>query len=495
MENLTNAEDLNKRTLVAQAKIKAGGKDALEAHFKLNKLADESENVRDEAELENAQYDKKRNQKLEIEINDKVESDTLEHEGNEQKEEMKFLQKTLQECYEGKLKFFDLWNKESQELIMKHLEEISQNKNVSINIPEALQSEYNRRISNGYIDVRQGDLDIKYLAQEKNVNLILNSNDLQHGYEELLMKGWSTNKIEELAKNNNIKLEINEEFLQKALDNILKKLKEGDDRDTLDSIWELSKEKGIDLKVNQNMIDENPPIDGELRFKYLKGFFSRNNIQIDIKTVPQDEEARQEQNNSKDIFRNITSYGKKENIYPEEFESKIQAEETYIKLIHDINTAHVEGPRKKILENLSSYNSDLDYKKVVKMDYLEYLKVPDDQRLKVEKIITIDNIPVVAIFYCKKEKTPIAGKFILGVNDKNEIKLVFDATMGEHRDIGAKYDLEVLGGGWIKIDEENKRIGIFSQSSDFGIEPRQITEKIVSESFTGYEIFIGKKEN
>lgn len=65
MENLTNAEDLNKRTLVAQEKIKAGGKDALETHFELNKLAEESEGVRDEAEKANAEFGKKKKSETE----------------------------------------------------------------------------------------------------------------------------------------------------------------------------------------------------------------------------------------------------------------------------------------------------------------------------------------------------------------------------------------------------------------------------------------------
>ena len=59
MENFTSAEDLNKRTLNAQEKIKMRGSGAIEAHFELNKLAEESENVRGEAEKENAVFDQK----------------------------------------------------------------------------------------------------------------------------------------------------------------------------------------------------------------------------------------------------------------------------------------------------------------------------------------------------------------------------------------------------------------------------------------------------
>ncbi|MEI8269959.1 MAG: hypothetical protein WCG45_01185 [bacterium] len=54
------AEDLNKRTLTAQEKIKAGGEGALEARFELNKIAEEAENVREEAEQENAQFNEKK---------------------------------------------------------------------------------------------------------------------------------------------------------------------------------------------------------------------------------------------------------------------------------------------------------------------------------------------------------------------------------------------------------------------------------------------------
>ncbi|MFA6514654.1 MAG: hypothetical protein WCT42_00085 [Candidatus Paceibacterota bacterium] len=59
MENFTNAEDLNKRTIATQEKIEAGGKDAREAYFELNNLAQESENVRDEAEIENREFNEK----------------------------------------------------------------------------------------------------------------------------------------------------------------------------------------------------------------------------------------------------------------------------------------------------------------------------------------------------------------------------------------------------------------------------------------------------
>jgi len=84
MKNFTNAEELNRRTLEAQEKIKAGGKDALDAHFELNKLAEEAENVREEAEQENAQFNEKKKLKkegekdLEIVLNSENKENAIE---------------------------------------------------------------------------------------------------------------------------------------------------------------------------------------------------------------------------------------------------------------------------------------------------------------------------------------------------------------------------------------------------------------------------------
>ena len=65
MEKIFNAEDLNKRTLDAQNKIKDGGESALKAHFELNKITEEAENLRDEAEKANAEFNKNNKVKLE----------------------------------------------------------------------------------------------------------------------------------------------------------------------------------------------------------------------------------------------------------------------------------------------------------------------------------------------------------------------------------------------------------------------------------------------
>lgn len=65
MESFTNAEDLNRRTIETKEKIIAGGKGALNAHFELNKLAEEAENVREEALKANAEFDE--NNKVKIE--------------------------------------------------------------------------------------------------------------------------------------------------------------------------------------------------------------------------------------------------------------------------------------------------------------------------------------------------------------------------------------------------------------------------------------------
>jgi len=67
-----SAEDISERTLAAQNKIREGGEGAIRAHFELNKIAAEAENLKEEAEKENGKETGKMKKLIEIDNKNKL---------------------------------------------------------------------------------------------------------------------------------------------------------------------------------------------------------------------------------------------------------------------------------------------------------------------------------------------------------------------------------------------------------------------------------------
>ncbi len=496
-----------------------------------------------------------------------VQNKTLDASSIEEKEKMEFLQKTLQESYELKIKDFDSTRYNEKEKVweafqVENIERISKEKNIEINKLKAFQSTYDNRLIEGELNEIEEFL---ALARQRNLELVFKKECAEIGFQDNFKKNllYKAEKIQKFAEENGIQIEATDEIIQQAYDNIIEegninyleeiekiaekrkqklelknKLLEvaintrlinvysGSDIEGILGIIEFAKEKGIKLEIDKEAIQKCCDFCTESNqilnyIDELENIALFGNTKLDIKN-----ELLQKSydNSSPNIRLKIQEFAEKRSIkldynkkgveidlsIPQgeevEVEEKIElnekemTEKEYINIIHNTNIAHAGYQRDELLKKLKELSSDLTYQDVINMDYLDYIKVPDDKKMAIEKIINIENVSIKANFYGEKKEYKAGngfqkilgerGKFILGLTSGNNLEFAFDSTLGEHQDIGAKYKLKIIGGGWIEIDEENKKIKIFKTSQDFGMEPREISQKIVSETFPDYELTV-----
>ena len=84
-----------------------------------------------------------------------------------------------------------------------------------------------------------------------------------------------------------------------------------------------------------------------------------------------------------------------------------------------------------------------------------------------------------------------AGKFIVGrsAEDGGLLVLAFDTACGFHKDIGAKYGLAPMGGGWCEIVEWRHEVWISGYSTQFGREPdRELTLALYRTALPAYRV-------
>ncbi|MBD3354365.1 hypothetical protein GF361_00090 [Candidatus Woesearchaeota archaeon] len=78
------------------------------------------------------------------------------------------------------------------------------------------------------------------------------------------------------------------------------------------------------------------------------------------------------------------------------------------------------------------------------------------------------------------------GKFVMSSDEDGNLHIAYNNYTSMHKNIrvpGGK-----IGGGWLEIDEKEKKINIFGRSGDFGYEPRLLTTLAFIEAFPEYEI-------
>jgi len=285
----------------------------------------------------------------------------------------------------------------------------------------------------------------------------LNKEALQKGLEAELTEGYidSAKKVEEYAKEKGIELEFKEETLQKGFEAQLAR----DWIDDTEEIQEYAKEKGIELNLKKGL---------------QKGFeYSLSFARIDF-------------------AKKVEEYAKEKGIELT-FSKRVKdiVEESYIRTTHNPQAGHAEHKKRKLLGAAKEKGIELNYNEVVKMDYLDFLNVPKKDRLEQEKEVKIGDADLESKFYGQIKENECKGKFILAQDlETKEVKFIFDATLGEHKDIAAKYDVDVIGGGWLEIDKENRKITISEKSQDFGYEPRIISAAIILENFPNYEVSV-----
>ena len=296
-------------------------------------------------------------------------------------------------------------------------------------------------------------------ATEKGISLNADNINFQELYDRFIGKGnvVAAKTINKIALEHG--LEINDsskEKLQQVYDTLLAS---GSLRQ-LSEIQELGKENGVELEIKKDMLQRG-----------YETVCTGDVEHIGLYTIDDIEEMAKE--------NKIKLENAKELI-----------EKTYIEAIHNVRLGHATHERNEVMEKLQKLGSNLTYEDVIKMDYLEHLGVPEERRLNMEKTVKIGNVPVTARFYGQKQETPVQGKFIIGITPGNNLEFVADSTLGEHKDIGGKYDLEIIGGGWLEIDEQNKKVKIYRRSQDFGYEPRSISKKVIADVFTEYEVIV-----
>lgn len=354
---------------------------------------------------------------------------------------------------------------------------------------EAWQEAYERFLGK---DIGKAKMLVEF-AQKQGIKLEISEAALKKGFEGKLFSIYGHERDEfdrfyEFAQVNGIELEIPQEILQKGYE---LSLKDGDCK-TAKIISDFAlQQKGIIVKTTREVLQEGYMAafgyNDMYKVKDVADFAKEQGVELDMeKAIQKGAEILLGREEGYNGINEVLSYGQKHGV---EVKLKNSLEiEAYVRSIHGQGLSHVESSRKGLLKRLKASGSSLTYEDVVKMDYLDYLDIPKEQRMDKKIEIQIGDQSVVAVFHGQRKDEPVQGKFIVGITSEKKLEFVFDGTLGEHKDIGAKYDLQVIGGGWLEIDEQNKKVKIYGKSQDFGYEPRSISKQAVAEAFPEYEV-------
>jgi len=91
----------------------------------------------------------------------------------------------------------------------------------------------------------------------------------------------------------------------------------------------------------------------------------------------------------------------------------------------------------------------------------------------------------------RHDRSPAEGKFLVGSSlfSDDTIALVFDNRAASHRELAGRYNLHPWGGGWLSLDDEQRRVRITGVSQDYGKEPdRDLTVRALKLAFPDYEV-------
>jgi hypothetical protein len=410
--------------------------------------------------------------------------------------------------------------------VEKEAEEDEINLGLELN-KEFLQENYEKYIknqlsesSNALKEISKNLDNFKDFARAKGFEVTIKKEKIEELYENAIKNAdkagsWRDNsdvekilKIQDLAKIANITLEIAEDT-KTRLQKLYRITFAAGKSDKIEILKNIATDHGIEIKNPspeeiqdiydelRNNIDMKSVIDKD-EIDYIRDLdysIRKNNKNIKIKKEVLQKEyeiAFKIINNS---GRSLVDYKREPYIKKLAEENNVELENdkeikenSYIEIIHSTGMSHAEYERNEVLKIAQEAGSKINYGDAVKMDYLDYLNIPLDQRLKLEKTVRIGETSIEAKFYGQKKSEPTKGKFIIGITPNDNLEFVFDGTMGEHKDIAAKNNLEIIGGGWLKIDEQNKEVTIYGCSKDYGYEPRSISKKAVTESFPDYKV-------
>ena len=405
-------------------------------------------------------------------------------------------------------RFQEIYDNANEISKMQEIEEFAKERDMNIEFGKATQDRI-REIFDSANNISEIQ-EIEEFAKERGIKLGKTTQDRIREIFDSANNISEIQEIEEFAKERGIKLG---KTTQDKLQEIYCYNAQWDKTDKLKEIEEFAKERGIKLEIQDSF---QKIFDAEASDKTQGGLaayhISRNlkaaeklGIKIEIKKeiIQQAFEnlcvAFGEDSLDAENIEEVQQIAQSNGIELENVKELI--ERAYIGMVHNTEMGHVDSRRDKFLEMLQEIGSNLTYKDVAKMDYLKYLEVPKNEILDIEKTITINDSSINVVFHGKKGvkffddmevrvSVGMKGKFIMGTTKDDNLKFVFDSTLGEHADIATKYDLKALGGGWLQIDEQNKRIVIFGESQKFGVEPRSISRQIVADVFPEYKLSV-----
>jgi hypothetical protein len=112
--------------------------------------------------------------------------------------------------------------------------------------------------------------------------------------------------------------------------------------------------------------------------------------------------------------------------------------------------------------------------------------------MKLRKQIQLPELrsPAVVILSAPDEGE-VAGKFIVGRSpaDAGMLVLAFDTQCTFHKDIGARYGLRPMGGGWCEINHSRRDVWLSGRSTQFGKEPdRRLTLALYRAALPEYRV-------
>lgn len=95
------------------------------------------------------------------------------------------------------------------------------------------------------------------------------------------------------------------------------------------------------------------------------------------------------------------------------------------------------------------------------------------------------------VILCAPGDGDASGKFIVGRSpaDSGMLVVAFDTRCAFHKDIGAKYGLRPMGGGWCEIVHSRREVWLSSKSTQFGKEPdRRLTLALYRAALPEYRV-------
>ena len=231
--------------------------------------------------------------------------------------------------------------------------------------------------------------------------------------------------------------------------------------DVIQETLQTALQKEYESKINEGDIS---------RAKKIEKYAQEKGIQLNLETTLQ--KAYETKLNEGDISRakKIEEYAKEKGIHVS------VDKETLQKTLQKAYETKINKGEIDKVKNIEKYAQE----KGIQLE-------GEKEDIKIEK--NLEGIAFIGI-YGTAYNGKMNQKFVLGKDEEGTLNLIFDDNYGYHSGISENYRLDALGGGWMEIDVNQKKIRVYSRSGDFGYEPRLITAVLLQKAFPDWHIKI-----